>query len=46
MLLLILYDAAVIQWIILCLKNGMTTHVIIFWFIHVMSLTVTMLTIQ
>ena len=34
-------EVAVIQWIVLCRKNGMTAHVIIFWLIHVMSLAMT-----
>ena len=38
------YDVAVIQWIMSCHKNRMTTHVITLWRVHVTSLTTSMST--
>ena len=40
------YDVAVIQWITLCHKSGMTTRVITLWRVHVMSLTTSVSTIH
>ena len=40
------YDVAVIQWITSCHKNHMTTHVIILWCEHVMSLTTSVSTVR
>ena len=39
-------DVAVIQWITLCHKNGMTTRVIALWHIHVTSLTTSVSTMR
>ena len=40
----LLYDVALIQWIMLCHKNCMTTHVITLWRIHITSLTMSVST--
>ena len=38
----LLYDIAVTQWITLCHRNYLTTHVITLWCINIMSLTTLM----
>ena len=40
------YDVAVIQWIMSCCKNRMTTHVITLWHVDVTSLTTSVSTIR
>ena len=40
------YDITVIQWIMSCHKNGMTTCVITLWCIRIMSLTLSVSTVH
>ena len=42
----LLYDVAVIQWIMLCHKNRMITRVITLWRVNVTSLTTSMSTMR